>query len=96
MAEVHVIARAVAREGKAAELKTLLSGLIEPTRAEPGCRFYELFESDQPGLFYFHELWQSQAQLDDHAASRHFIEIFAKANDLLAGPLEVNLLKPVG
>jgi len=95
MAEVRVIARAVARDGKAAELKTLLSGMVKPTRMEAGCKFYELFESSVPGLFYFNELWQSQAHLDAHAASAHFTEIFGKAKELMQGPLEVNFLQEV-
>lgn len=95
MMEVRVIARAVARKGKAEELKALLRGLIKPTRAEAGCIYYELFESNLPGLFYFNELWQSQAHLDAHVASNHFTEIFGEAKALFAEPLEVNLLKAV-
>jgi len=95
MAEVRVIARALAREGKAEELKALLRGMVAPTRAEAGCVFYELFESNQLGLFYFNELWQSQAHLDAHVATSHFTEIFGEAKALLAGPLEVNLLEVV-
>ncbi len=95
MAEVRVIARALAREGKAGELKTLLRGMVKPTRAEAGCKYYELFESNIPGLFYFNELWESQAHLDAHAASAHFIEIFGKAKPLLQGPLEVNFLREI-
>lgn len=95
MAEIRVIARAVAREGKAAELKALLRGLIKPTRAEDGCKFYEVFDSSVPGLFYFNELWQSQAHLDAHAASTHFVTIFGKAKELTQGPLEVNILKSI-
>ena len=95
MPEVRVIARAVARDGKAEELKALLRGLIAPTRAEAGCIYYELFESNLPGLLYFNELWESQAHLDAHAASSHFTEIFGKAKALFSEPLEVNLLTAV-
>jgi quinol monooxygenase YgiN len=95
MAEVRVIARAVAREGKAEELKALLAGMVAPTRAEAGCHFYELFVSNIPGLFYFNELWESQAHLDAHVKTAHFTEIFGKAQALLAEPLEVNLLTEV-
>jgi quinol monooxygenase YgiN len=95
MAGVRVIARAVAREGKAGELKELLSGLVKPTRAEDGCKFYELYESNIEGLFYFDELWQSQEHLDAHAASKHFTSIFGEAKKLLKEPLEVNLLEEV-
>ncbi len=95
MSEVRVIARAVAREGKADELKALLSGLIKPTRAEAGCKFYELFASNLPGLVYFNELWESKAHLDAHAASSHFTEIIGKAKDLMQGPMEINLLEEI-
>ena len=95
MAEVRVIARVVAREGKAEELKSLLAGMVAPTRAEAGCRFYELFASNIAGLFYFNELWESQAHLDAHMATPHFTEIFGKAKELLAGAPELNLLTEV-
>lgn len=95
MQEVRVIARVVARDGEADKLKALLRGLITPTRAEAGCKFYELFESNQRGVFYFNELWQSQAHMDAHAASSHFTRIFGEAKQLLQEPLEVNLLKHV-
>jgi quinol monooxygenase YgiN len=92
MQEIRVIARAVAQPGKSDELKTLLRGLVQPTRAEAGCKYYELFASSVPGTFVFNELWESQQHLDAHVASSHFQEIFGKAKALLAEPLEVNLL----
>jgi quinol monooxygenase YgiN len=95
METVRVIARAVAREGKADEVKALLRRLIRPTRAERGCRYYELFESNQPGLFYFHELWYSKEDLDAHAKSSHFTEILSQVKELLKEPLEVNLLQEI-
>ncbi len=95
MAIVRVIARAEAREGKADELKSLLRKLVMPTRSEQGCRYYELFESNLPGVFYFNELWNSQADLDAHAKSSHFTEIFGQAKALFKVPLEVNLLEEV-
>lgn len=96
MAIVRVIARAEAREGKSEELKSLLRRMVVPTRAEQGCSFYELFESNLPGVFYFNELWNSLADLDAYANSSHFKEIFGKAKELLKVPLEVNLLEEVG
>jgi quinol monooxygenase YgiN len=93
MAIVRVIARAEAREGKSDDLKSLLRKMVTPTRAEQGCRYYELFESNLPGTFYFNELWNSQEELDAHANSAQFTEIFGKAKELLKSPLEVNLLE---
>ena len=96
MAKVRVIARAVAREGKAAELKAVLQQMLAPTRAEKGCEYYELFEASEGGRFYFNELWTSQEDLEVHAASGHFHDLMVKqARALLAEPLEVSLLTEI-
>lgn len=95
MAEVRVIARAVAKEGKEEELKALLRRMVKPTRAENGCRYYEFFESSNLGIFYFNELWESVEALGAHTASSHFNEIFAKAKELFKEPLEVNVLQEI-
>jgi hypothetical protein len=58
MQEVRVIARAVAQQGKGDELKALLRGLVQPTRAEAGCKYYELFESNLDGIFLFNQTTQ--------------------------------------
>ena len=92
---VRVIARAEAREGKAEELRQVLRTLVMPTRSEQGCRYYELFESKLPGVFYFNELWNSQADLDAHARSAHFNAVMAQVKELVKVPMEVNLLTEI-
>jgi quinol monooxygenase YgiN len=95
MAEVRIIARAVARKGKEEHLKALLQGMLAPTHSEPGCRLYELYESGERGRFYFYELWDSQAALEQHAASPHCKHLELIVGDLLEVPFEVNILKEV-
>jgi quinol monooxygenase YgiN len=95
MTTVRVIARAVAREGKEDQLKDLLQGMLAPTQAEPGCRFYELYESGERGRFYFNELWENQAALERHAASPHYKHLELTVPYLLEEPFEVNILKEV-
>jgi len=95
MEPVRVIARAHALDGKAEELKQLLRQLILPTRSETGCRYYEFFESSVPGVFYFHELWDTKADLNAHAHGTRFIEIMTQAEKLIRTPMEVNLLTEV-
>lgn len=95
MAELQVIARAVAREGKEDELRALLQGMLAPTHREPGCLLYELYESHREGRFYFHEFWESQAALDDHVISPHFQHLQQEIGELLAEPFEVNILEEV-
>jgi quinol monooxygenase YgiN len=95
MAEVYVIARSVARSGKENQLKELLRGMIAPTRAESGCKLYELYESDSPGRFYFYEIWESQAALEQHAVSAHFKHLEQTVGELVQEPFEVNILQKV-
>jgi len=93
MAEIRVIARSVARKGKENQLRALLQSMLAPTRAEQGCKSYELYESDTTGRFYFDETWESQAALDKHIATPHFEHLEQAIGELLEEPFEVNFLK---
>jgi quinol monooxygenase YgiN len=95
MAEVRVIARSVARKGKEKQLGDLLQGMLAPTCAESGCKLYEHYESNSKGLFYFYEIWESQAALDQHAASPHFKHLKQTMPELLQEPFEVNILEEI-
>jgi quinol monooxygenase YgiN len=95
MAEIRVIARAVARKGKESPLRELLRGMLAPTRAESGCKLYDLYESDTKGRFYFSEIWESQAALDQHVATPHYQHLQQALGELIQGPFEVNILEKV-
>jgi len=95
MAEVRVIARFVARKGKEDQLRAVLQGMLAPTRAESGCKLYELYESNSKGRFYIYEIYETQAALDQHAASPHFKRLEQTVGELLQEPFEVNILRAV-
>ena len=95
MAEVHVIARFVARDGRESQLRALLQGMLAPTRAESGCELYELYESDSWGRFFFYETWASQAALDQHMATPHFERLKKTGGELVREPFEVNIVKRI-
>jgi quinol monooxygenase YgiN len=92
MAEVHVLAKFLARKGKEDELRALLQGMLVPTRAEPGCITYDLYESSSKGHFYFWERWKSQSALDQHIATPHFSHLRRESEKSLQEPFEVHLL----
>jgi quinol monooxygenase YgiN len=92
MAEVRVIARSVARRGMENQLRELLRSMLAPTRAESGCKLYEICESNSKGRFYFYEIWESQAALDKHAASPHFKHLDETIGELVQEPFEINIL----
>ena len=95
MAEVRVIARFAARKGKEEQLRALLQSMLAPTHAESGCKLYELYEADSSGRFYFYETWESQAALDQHAATAHFKRLKQTVPELLEEPFEVNILEKI-
>jgi len=95
MAEVRVIARFVARKGKENQLRALLQGMLAPTHAEPGCKAYKLYESNSKGRFYIYEIYESQAALDQHAATPHFKHLQQTVGELLQEPFEVNILEKI-
>jgi quinol monooxygenase YgiN len=96
MDEIRVIARALARTGKEEQLRKTLIGMLTPTRAEQGCRLYQLYESNNKGLFYFYEEWESQDALDRHTETPHYKQRAQNIRDLFEGAFEVNVLDSLG
>ena len=96
MDEIRVIARALARAGEEEQLRNILVGMLKPTRAERGCRRYELYESNNRGLFYFYEEWESQDALNRHTETPHYKQLSQNVRDLLEGAFEVNILDSLG
>jgi quinol monooxygenase YgiN len=84
---VRIIARLSSKPGAVAQLAQVLTDLVAPTREEPGCAGYELFQDDeQPSEFLLVEAWADSPSAEAHLASRHVAEAFARAADLLATP----------
>ena len=76
-----VIAHLRALDGQIEETKAFLQGLIEPTRAEPGCVEYWLHQdNDDPAEFTFYENWINREEWDKHMELPH-LQKFAEAKD---------------
>lgn len=85
---IHVIAELTAVSDRTEELKTILTALIEPTRAELGCIKYELWQSaSEINNYTFVEVWQSEAHLEAHLKSPHIQQALAQLPGVVAsGP----------
>jgi quinol monooxygenase YgiN len=93
---VTVLARVRARAGREAEVRQLLAALVAPSRAEAGCLNYDLHQSaDEPTEFMFYENWASRAALDAHARMPYLDDFDARAEGLLAAPVEITLWRMV-
>ena len=81
-----VLARMNAKRGKEQELRQVLEGLLEPTRAEDGCINYDLHcNDDDPREFMFYENWTSRSHLE----SPHLSAFKARMDELLDWPLDL-------
>jgi quinol monooxygenase YgiN len=87
---LRVIARVQARPGKANELLSVLSSLVEPTRKEPGCLSYKLLQNNEdPTDFTLIEEWQSNTALESHFATKHFKDALTKLPNLVAAEPDI-------
>jgi quinol monooxygenase YgiN len=72
-AQVDVLVWLRAKKGKEVPLERQLRILATASRAEPGCLAFALHRSaDQPGDFFLHEIWSSEAALAEHRLTPHF------------------------
>ena len=84
-------------QGKGHVPGEILTALIEPTRAEPGCRLYELWRNRRDGTeLTFVEEWSSDEALAAHAASDHIAEARARYPELIAEEVSLRLYDLAG
>jgi quinol monooxygenase YgiN len=94
-AEVHVVARFLARPGREADLAALLTSLLAPTRQEAGCHQYDLLVNPaDPRDFCFVERWLDDASLDRHLATAHVRAAIDGSADLVEAPPDVRRYRP--
>lgn len=65
----------VIKPGHEDEAVAYFRRLIDPTRAEPGCRMYLVHRSPtDPRVFFLYEQYDDHSALDAHRASDHFAQ----------------------
>lgn len=85
-----------AKDMQSAQVQDALLGLVEPTRAEPGCIVYELYRSsDQEGCFMFYECWHSRQALEEHLRKPYIRDFMRQADTLLAEPVRVSVWEKI-
>ena len=99
MDEVVGVVHVRAAEGKADEVVAAFSACIEQTHQEEGCLTYALHrDARDANHLVLVERWRSQADLDAHMTSPHVAALFQAVGTpgLLAGPIDLALLAPLG
>jgi quinol monooxygenase YgiN len=81
---IHVFATLTAAPGKEETLREILTGLVAPTRQEPGCLHYTLHEALQhPGVFYVYETYKDEVAVAAHMNSLYLQKALGEAGPLL-------------
>ena len=87
---MRVVAHIHAKPESADLVKDILIGLIAPTRAEDGCKLYELMvDQESPAEFCFVEEWTSKAHLEAHLNTAHFNAAGEQLQGLVAAPTDI-------
>jgi quinol monooxygenase YgiN len=90
---VNVVAHMETSPDKANQLVQVCLGLVEPSRKDPGCISYELFQDKQhPGKVTFIEKWENQEALDAHLKTPHLVNGLNAIGALATKPAEVLIL----
>jgi quinol monooxygenase YgiN len=80
-----VTARWTANAGEEERVLEAIKGMIDPSRAEPGCLFYQPNrDPENPRVFFFYELYVDEDAYKAHGESEHFQRLgFEEAIPLL-------------
>jgi quinol monooxygenase YgiN len=75
-AQVTLVPFFTIRPGQVDAVQSAHLSMIDPTRAEPGCLDYDLYQPiDDPSVMFFYENWTDQAALDQHMNTPNFYRV---------------------
>lgn len=96
MGDRHVVAKTQPEDEFYQEVLSTLSGIVDATRRETGCKRFELNVGTEGGWnLYLVEIWQDDEALKAHHEMPHTVEAAARIDGKLAGATEVVLMEPV-
>ncbi len=96
MSKISLIAKLTAADGKADELETALRGVIDAAAEEDGLEVYSTHAvDDEPGVYYFFELYRDQAAKDAHGKGERMRAAMGAFGGLLAGRPELTMMTPL-
>ena len=96
MTQLTIVANIHAKPDHIDLVKTELEKLIPITRAEKGCRQYDLHrDNNNPAHFMFFEHWESRALWQTHMNAPH-LAAYMKATDGAVAEFTLNEMTHIG
>jgi quinol monooxygenase YgiN len=93
---ISVVATFIPKEGQEGAVESTLRGMVGPTRAEPGCKRYDLYRSaGSDTKFILIEAYDGQSALEAHRATEHYKSYRSRIADMLQDPIGVVVLNAV-
>ena len=81
---IRIAAKQIVRADECAKFEEIARELIEITRTEEGNHGYTLTHGiENPQLYCFFEVWESQEAVEKHLNSEHFLRISPKLDELM-------------
>lgn len=94
-----VFVRFTPRPDTFAEVQAILENMVVNSRQEPGCLLYDLYDAHnidgRAGVLCLVERYADDDALLAHRAADYYKDYRARIIDLLAIPIEVNILHPI-
>ncbi|MCB1001216.1 MAG: antibiotic biosynthesis monooxygenase [Acidimicrobiales bacterium] len=97
MADIAVIAKLTAQEGKRDDLAAALQTALATAQDEPGTLAYILLQDlADANVLWFYEMYTDQSALDAHMGSDAFKALGPAIGPFLGGRPELIMCKPLG
>jgi quinol monooxygenase YgiN len=94
--KVAAIAKLTATAGKRDDLLSAMAELVAATEDEPGTELYVMnAAANDADAVWFYEIYTDDGALAAHSSSDAMKRIGAKLAGLVAGPMELHVLRPV-
>ena len=91
-----IVARIEAKPDQIELVKSELTKLIEPTRAEAGCIQYDLHQdNNQPEVFLFFENWETRELWQAHMENEH-LKAYMAATEGAVADFTLNEMSHIG
>ncbi|WP_230291210.1 putative quinol monooxygenase [Croceicoccus sp. Ery5] len=101
--EICLVARLVPKTGQAAALADAVLSIVDDVLQEDGCIAYiphvakgGTGGTGATGEVIMYEVWANQATLDAHAAGPNLGRLVIRFDELLAEPLQLEVLQRIG